>query len=88
MSTPEKTPWRKRLQPYIGALLVIIGLAPPSIAVASGASFTQLQPLFGGLLMVGGGIKLIHMGSTSGRQFWLFVLVATAIPLAVAWLVL
>ena len=87
MQTPEKIPWRKRIQPYIGALLVLIGLTPLSIAVAHGAGFTQLQPLFGGLLMVGGGVKLIHMGSASPLQFWAFALAGVAASLATAWLI-
>ncbi len=87
MCSPEKKPWTRRIQPYVGVLIVIIGLAPLLLAVASGVSFANLQPLFGGLLLVGGGAKLIHMGTTGLRSFWLVFLAAVALTLVVVWLV-
>ncbi|MCZ6842920.1 MAG: hypothetical protein O7G32_08835 [SAR324 cluster bacterium] len=68
-------------------MIVIIGLAPLLLAVASGASFAKLQPLSGGLLLVGGGAKLIHMGTAGARSFWLVFLLAVALTFVVVWLV-
>lgn len=58
-----------------------------SIAVASEASFSQLQRLFGIQFLVGDGARLIHTGSASTRQFCLFTLAGAAVSLALAWLV-
>ena len=87
MHSPEQKSWTQRIQPYVGVLIVIIGLAPLLLAVASGVSFANLQPLFGGLLLVGGGAKLIHMGTAGPRSFWLVFLAAVALTLVVVWLV-
>jgi hypothetical protein len=85
--SPEKKPWTRRIQPYVGVLIVTIGLTPLLLAATSGFSLANLQPFFGGLLLVGGGAKLIHMGTTGPRSFWLVFLTAIALTLVIVWLV-
>ena len=80
----EKKPWTARLQPVVGALVIVLGLAPATMAVAKGLEWSKIQPLLGGLLMVGGGAMLIKRGTRSMARFWAFLLAAVALTAALA----
>lgn len=80
---PEKRPFMRRVQPWIGALIMVMSLVPLGLVLTSGRVDSKgLGGLATGLFMAGGGATLIAKGAARRSHVAIFALGALAVAVA------
>lgn len=80
----EKRRWLVRIQPYIGAVLVVFGVIPLALAVMRGFDAKKLESLAFGLFFVFGGVSMMHRGTLTRAGFFGFTVGSLAFAILVA----
>ena len=80
----QKRRWLVRIQPYIGAMLVLFGVVPLALAVMRGFDAKKLEPLAFGFFFLFGGVSMMHRGTLTRGGFLGFTLGSITLAIAIA----
>ncbi len=67
-----KARWLVRIQPFVGALILLMGLMQTTLLFLS-EKRPDMRGIASGLLMCGGGVGMIHRRTRLTIRFWGFV---------------
>ena len=68
----ERVRWQHRIQPYVGSLILLMGIVTSGLALLAGKDGVNLRALGTGLLMSLASLGLIHRRTGIRPQFWFF----------------